>query len=176
MGTITPQAGDFVLVDIRDFPGNLIHIGQILNGDGFGHYEHAAIYDGNGGLYEATPRNGFERNPLTEYNPKSLFWSTGIIKPTAEERVSIVATAKKCIGVDYSFLDYFALAAHRFHIWAPYLKRYIGTTKHMICSQAVDYCYNQAGIQLFTGVWPGYVTPGDLYQLLTSTTGLEFTK
>jgi cell wall-associated NlpC family hydrolase len=173
--TITPQAGDFVLVDIRSDVGKLIHFLQWLNG-GKGHYEHVATYDGHGGLYEATPRNGIMHNPLSEYDPKSLFWSTGIIKPTNDQRALILATAKKCIGIDYSFLDYVALAAHHFHLWAPGLKHYIGTTKHMICSQFVDYCYNQAGIQLFTGVWPGYVTPDDLYQLLLTTSGLEFTK
>jgi hypothetical protein len=39
----------------------------------------------------------------------------------------------------------------------------------MICSQLVDYCYRQNGVELFhDGRWPGYVTPGCLYSLKSS--------
>lgn len=185
--TITPQAGDFVLVDIRSDVGKLVHFLQWLNG-GKGHYEHVATYDGHGGLYEATPRNGIQHNPLTEYDPKSLFWSTGIINPSDHQRECIIEFAEQCIGIDYSFLDYAALAAHHFHLWVPGLRHYIETIKHMICSQFVDRgystsaqmvakLYNEVGIELFKdGRWDGYVTPDDLYQLLLTTSGLEFTK
>ena len=64
-------------------------------------------------------------------------------------------------------MDYFALALHRLGIPAPELKRYIGSSKHLICSQLVDLVYAEAGIHLFTdNRWPGYVTPADLANLI----------
>jgi hypothetical protein len=165
-----PEAGDFVLVKMHGGVSAAIRIGQWLNGSGFADYEHVAIYDGNGGLWEATPKRGIMHNWLTEYESASLLWSTGIIPLTPDQRAAIVASAKRYKDVDYSFLDYFALAAHRLHIPAPDLKRYIRTSHHMICSQFVDRCYLDAGYHLFNdNRWEGYVTPGDLYQLLTPT-------
>ncbi len=44
---------------------------------------------------------------------------------------------------------------------------YVASSKHMICSQLVDFVYMQSGIHLFNdGRWPGYVTPADLASLL----------
>ncbi len=64
---------------------------------------------------------------------------------------------------DYSFLDYLALAAHRYRLPVPGLRTYIKSTGHLICSQLVDACYQAAGVQLFDDHrWNGYVTPSDL--------------
>jgi hypothetical protein len=68
-------------------------------------------------------------------------------------------------GVGYSFLDYLALAAHRLRIPAPGLKRRIASSKHLICSQLCDAAYADEGCRLFSGVWPGYVTPLGLWNL-----------
>jgi len=40
----------------------------------------------------------------------------------------------------------------------------------MICSQLVAWCYEQAGIQLFSDErrWEGYVTPADLAELVSA--------
>lgn len=66
----------------------------------------------------------------------------------------------------YSVADYFALAAHRLHIPAPHLKRYVRSSGHMICSQLADAAAAEGGWHLFEdGRWPGDVTPGDLYRL-----------
>jgi hypothetical protein len=165
-----PQPGDFALVDIRQPMGYMIRFLQWENGDGFGDYEHVALYVGNGEFLEATPKNGIMRNKITEYPPELMYWSTGIINPSAAQRDAIVKVANSYIGVDYSFLDYQALVAHRLHLWAPGLKHYIASTRHMICSQFIDQCYIEGGLPLFTdGRWPGYVTPGDLWRLLEST-------
>jgi hypothetical protein len=68
--------------------------------------------------------------------------------------------------VPYSFLDYAALAAHRWHIPTPGLKRFVGDTGHMICSQLVDQAAADGGWRLFDDQrWPGFVTPGALWQL-----------
>jgi hypothetical protein len=107
--------------------------------------------------------------PLSEYPPDSLYWSSGIINPSDAQRIAIGQSAHAYAGkhAGYSALDYFALAAHRLHIPAPHLRSYIASSGHMICSQFVDQCYSDAGIQLFSDRrWQGDVTPGALYQLL----------
>jgi cell wall-associated NlpC family hydrolase len=158
---MTPQPGDFAVIPIPGAAGKLISIGEWLNGDGFGDYDHAEIYVGNNQTIGAYP-GGAALLGLPEIQSGWL-WSTGHITLTDAERAGIVSQAMACRGVPYSSLDYFALAAHRLHIPAPLLKNYVASTKHMICSQLVDYCFMQAGVHLFTdGRWPGYVTPANL--------------
>jgi cell wall-associated NlpC family hydrolase len=151
--------------------GKLIRLGQLLNGDGFGDYEHAFIYIGDYGttgdlaaqIVEAEP-GGARRTAL---NYSSVLWSSGKIPLTDAQRAAIVTAAKKYVGTPYSAADYFALAAHRLHIPAPGLRAYVASSGHMICSQLVDACYADAGVHLFSdGRWPGYVTPGALADLL----------
>jgi hypothetical protein len=94
-------------------------------------------------------------------------WSTGLVEMTDKQREQIIATGYLRKGVPYSFLDYGALAAHRFHIPTPRLKRYIASSHHEICSQLVDSVFAFCGVHLFKdGRWPGYVTPGSLSMLL----------
>ncbi|WP_145905456.1 hypothetical protein [Kitasatospora viridis] len=147
--------------------GRLIRLGQWLNGDGFADYEHAFVLITEDALIEAEP-GGAKQSPLADYQGRPMRWSTGHFQLTDDQRAAIVDAARRRIGVPYSFLDYFALAAHRFRLpGSGLLKRYVADTRHMICSQLVDQCYHDAGIQLFTdGRWPGYVTPADLARLL----------
>lgn len=161
---VNPQPGDFAVVPMAGEIGKLVKLGEWLNGTGFDEYQHAIIYVGDGMIVEAEP-GGARHVPLPAY-PYSL-WSTGRIPLTDDERKRIVNTALSRVGVPYSFLDYFALAAHRLHIPAPGLRGYIASTDHMICSQLVDLCYQHGGVPLFSdGRWNGYVTPADLARLL----------
>lgn len=161
-----PLPGDFGVVHMGGDSGKLIRLGQWLNGDGFADYEHAFVFVGLGGcIVEAEP-SGAKRAP---FHYGDVLWSTGKIQLTEAERIIIVRTADKLVGTPYSAADYFALAAKRLRLGplVPGLKRYVASSKHMICSQLVDYCYQQAGVQLFDdGRWPGYVTPGALAELL----------
>jgi hypothetical protein len=71
------------------------------------------------------------------------------------------------VGTPYSFLDYVAIAAHRFHLPIPGLKRFIASTRHEICSALVDEVYRRAGFALFSDArWPGYVVPAALWEAL----------
>jgi len=162
-----PLPGDFAVVRMDGHVGRLIRLGQWLNGDGFADFEHAFVYVGDGELVEAQP-GGAELLPITVYDGRPTRWSTGRTALTDEQRSAVVAAARGYIGVPYSVADYFALAAHRFHLpIGPLIKGYVASTKHMICSQLVDQCYRDAGVQLFAdGRWPGYVTPADLANLL----------
>jgi uncharacterized protein YycO len=141
--------------------GKLIHLGQVLNGDGFADYEHAFVYIGDGLVVEAEPGGAKKRH--NHYMEDTLLWSTRVIELSGEQREKIVNAAIGYVGVGYSAMDYFALVAHRFNLPLPGLRRYVETSKHMICSQLVDQCYRDAGVQLFKDErWPGYVTPGAL--------------
>lgn len=158
------QPGDFAAVQTAGDTGALIRLGEALNGDGFGDYEHALIYIGDGEIVEAEP--GGARRRVRGVQAGDL-WSTGLWNLTPQAREKIRAAAIGYIGIPYGWLDYFALAAHRLHIPAPGLKDYIASTGHMICSQLVDQCYADAGVYLFSdGRWPGYVTPGALANLI----------
>ncbi|GAA4855521.1 hypothetical protein GCM10023235_36310 [Kitasatospora terrestris] len=165
--TSPPLPGDFAVVRMGGRAGRLIRIGQWLNGDGFADYEHAFVYVGVGELVEAQP-GGAELRPLSVYDGHPVLWSTGRVPLTDSQRDQIVAAARRYIGVPYSLLDYAALAAARLHLpIGPVLRRYVADTRHMICSQLVDQCYQDAGVHLFSdGRWPGYVTPADLANLL----------
>lgn len=166
---------DFVCLPISGPIGKLVEIGQWLNGNGFAPYEHAEIYVGQpdqGGPFGytvSTYPNGHGRQPLpcaAADLPGSL-WSTNKIKLTNVQRMDICEWCIAHQNVQYAALDYFALAAHRLHIPALGLRHYIATSSTMICSQYVDYAYNQCGVHLFTdGRWCGYVTPMDLAKLI----------
>ncbi|MFE7246063.1 hypothetical protein [Streptomyces sp. NPDC057580] len=164
-----PQPGDIGLTSITGTVGRLIQIGQWLNGDGFGPYEHAFIVLPDDQLIEAEP-GGAQVAPLSEYDDREVLY----VSPaglTPAQREAIVSCALKYRDVPYSFLDYAALAAHRFHLPVPGLRTYVESTGHMICSQLCDQAYKDAGIQLFDdGRWEGYVTPMDLYNQLADPT------
>ena len=161
-----PLPGDFAVVRIPGDVGRLIRVGQWLNGDGYADYEHAFISVGGGELVEAEP-GGARLASLTEYAALAPVWSTGRITLTDEQRAALVAAAHRYIGVPYSFLDYGSLALARFRLRLPVVKRYVADTHHMICSQLVDQCYQDAGVHLFRdGRIPGDVTPGDLYRVI----------
>ena len=166
-----PDVGDFEVVHMGGDSGKLIRFAQWLNGNGFKDYEHARIYVGNGQIVEAQP--GGAR--LAPWSPDDGgLWSTGLIPLTALQRSALVSAARKYIGTPYSAADYFAIAAVRlkFGLLVPYLHGYVATSRHMICSQLVDQCYQDAGVHLFNdGRWPGYVTPGALADLLVSRRG-----
>jgi hypothetical protein len=169
------QIGDFCLVPISGTVGKLIEFGQWLDGDGFTDYDHAEIYIGQEspeapyGLTFAAYPDGAKTVPLPclpERLPNAL-WSTDHFDIPAETRAAIVTNALALKGTPYSAFEYFLLAAHRLHFPIPLLKDLISSSKHMICSQLVDYVYMQSGVHLFSdNRWPGYVTPGDLAKLL----------
>ncbi|AEW92784.1 MULTISPECIES: C40 family peptidase [Streptomycetaceae] len=164
-----PVPGDIGLTTISGAVGKLIRLGQWLNGNGFGDYEHAFVVLPGERILEAEP-GGARVRPLTAYDGAVVryVYPPGL---TDEQRTAVCAAARAYVGVPYSFLDYLAIALHRFRLWVPGLRRYIAGTGHMICSQLADQCYQDAGVRLFAdGRWPGYVTPMALYDLLAADT------
>jgi hypothetical protein len=169
-----PQPGDLGLVKMPGVVGRLIRTGQWLNGEGYADYEHAFTVvgevDGYEGpmIIEAMP-GGALLSPLSRYDGFDPVY----LRCPDEFRVEVAAAAFTLRGVKYSALDYFALAAHRFHIPAPGLRRYIASTGHLICSQMADRAADLGGWHLFDdNRWPGYVTPMSLYGLYIRQTTL----
>lgn len=167
---MTLQLGDFVCVPMGGDSGKLIRVGQWLNGDGFGNYEHSEILVTRNQTFAAYPGGAAFQSLAPASFQDGWLWSSDTIgkQLTSTQRAAIVRTALSLKGVPYSPTDYFAIAAHRLHLpGAILLKDYVGSTNHLICSQLVDYCYMKAGIHLFTdGRWPGYVTPEDLANVI----------
>jgi uncharacterized protein YycO len=161
-----PQPGDIGLTSITGPVGKLIQVGQWLNGDGFAPWEHAFIVLPGDRLIEAEP-GGARVAPLSEYDDRDVQY----VSPaglTDAQRKAVCDRALTHRGVPYSFLDYVALAAHRFRLPVPGLRSYIESTGHQICSQLCDRAYLDAGIHLFRdGRWPGYVTPMGLHDRLS---------
>lgn len=173
MEVFNPKPGDFFLVPIEGPVGKAIQFGQWLNGDGFGPVQHAGMYLGDGYSVEAFP-GGAKKCLMSGPAYDGIIWSSGAIELTAGQRQRLAWKAIKYIGTPYSFLDYVGLALARFGLRSRLLKRYIASTGHMICSQLVDQCYNDAGIPLFSdGRIPGDVTPADLYNLLRDLTHMD---
>lgn len=157
--------GDIGVTSISGDVGKLITIGEWLNGNKDDKYDHAFIYVGNGQVVEAEPgKQGAWLGNVSAYmDGRPLAFSTGKLNIDTVVSQTIVKLALELVGTPYSFLDYLAIAAHRFHLPIPGLKNYVASSKHMICSQLCDYVYQEAGVKLFTdGRWDGYVTPAAL--------------
>ena len=153
-----PQAGDFGLVSIPGKVGFLIRLGQWLNGNGFLNYEHAFVYVTPETILEAMPGGA-----IVSEAAKYASVRVSNVPLTLQQRTAVVGRAWELKGTPYSFLDYFAIAAHRFKLPIPGLRKYIASTGHEICSQLVDDCYQSARVELFMdGRWDGYVTPAEL--------------
>jgi cell wall-associated NlpC family hydrolase len=163
-----PEPGDFEVVPVGGDAGRLIRIGQFLNCDGFKNYEHARLYLGDGKCVEARPGGA----QIVKWDPNDGgLWSTGLFHITDVDRTLIVSAGYEYgyAHTPYSAVDYFALVAYRLKIGllVPGLREYVETSKHMICSQLVDKCYQDAGVQLFDDKrWNGYVTPAALATLI----------
>jgi hypothetical protein len=160
------KPGDIGLVRISGFVGFLIRLGQWLCGDGFGDFEHAFVYIGDGKIVEAEP-GGARIADLTEYVGKTV---RVIPAPTAEIGLAVADAARRYVGVGYSALDYDYIAIRRRLRWLawmlPWLKKRIASEKRMICSQLADAAAYVGTWDLFDdGRWEGDVTPGDLDEL-----------
>ena len=155
-----PQPGDYFLVQIHGRPAISIGIGQALTGD-WSRFWHTGIVGYNGQAYAAHP-GGASIDSLAEVMAdRPLAFSRFDL--TDAQRATIVDAAERRVGTPYSFLCYLSIALITFHVRPKWLLNYVKGTGHMICSQYVDQCYQDAGVHLFNdGRFSGDVTPGDL--------------
>ena len=118
-------------------------------------------------IVEAEPHGAVLRG--WHYENRPHMWSAGLITLTASQRMDIAVSAahKADAHVGYGWLDYGALVAHALHLPVPGLRGFIKRSDRLICSQLVDVCYQEAGVELFDDKrWNGYVKPSDLGILL----------
>lgn len=154
------QPGDFYLVQIHGRGGWWLRACQALTGD-WSRYCHTGIVLDDGTALAAHP-GGATIDSLDEIMAdRPLAFSHYDL--TLKEQAVVVAAARSYLGRPYSILDYLSLALVTFHVRPRRLVDYVKSTGHMICSQLVDQCYLDAGVNLFDdGRFPGDVTPGDL--------------
>lgn len=131
-------------------------------------WEHAIFYlsQSDDSILEAMP--GGARVVTYHYSDQDVLWSTDNPRLALSfQQKSLANSQRKYKGVDYSFMDYLALATHTLGIPAPGLREGIASTGHMICSQLVDQCRLALVDHLFSdNRWPGYVDPLDLAILI----------
>jgi hypothetical protein len=159
---MTPNVGSIGLVPMPGLVGKGIRLGQWVNGDGFENYQHAFTYVGYDQIIEAMP-GGALLSRLDKYDPDSVRW----LQCPTQYGLDVASAALNYQGIPYSFLDYGAIALHRFHVSTDYLQTYIASTGHMICSQLADRAAMDGGWHLFSDErWEGFVTPLDIENLI----------
>jgi len=172
---MTPAPGDFAVVNTVNEVADVVQLLQAMSGGGFSEWNHVCVctrIGPRGRVWIAEAEPGGAVDVPFHYDDVPHRWSTGII-PTSQAVAD--AAARYCQpgpwgphGVPYSFLDYAAIAAHYWHLPVPGLRAFIQSENHMLCSQLADRCFQDAGLYLFSGLWPGYVRPSDFGRLLTA--------
>jgi hypothetical protein len=180
MTTTVPEAlqpGDLLATHITGEVGKLIGFGELLNSNRLFHpfsveakklsvFSHVAVVRDATTLIEAEV-GGARIAPISEYlDGRPILFSTGLLGIDKATGLNIVKYAEAMVGAPYSSLDYFSIAAHRFHIPVPGLHDYIDDEGHIICSTLAAIAYSKAGKPLFPGQWTGYATPYGVAKLL----------
>jgi hypothetical protein len=160
-----PRPGDFAVVDTGRRAPLLIYLGKRLSRGGFIMFDHAVICSRvrSGRIYIVEAMPGGARENVWHYGDHDHLWSTGLVKTSAKAGKAALAY----VGRPYSWLDYAAIAAHAWHLWAPGMRHFVRSSRHLIGSQLVDRAELDAGIHLFADRrWRGYVRPSDLADLI----------
>jgi cell wall-associated NlpC family hydrolase len=154
--------GDFAVVATGGWAGWLIRLVTRAR------VNHAMIYVGDHVVIEANPSGACPAS-VSEYDGLTLHWSA--LPLTDAERGHVVAAARAHIGAPYSWVDDACIGLARiFGVHVPeWVRLRLAGKDHLMCSQLVDLCYSEAGIELFRDDrLPGDVTPGDLDALITA--------
>ena len=151
-----PRVGDYGLVQTKGFFGFLIQLGT------FSKVNHAFIYEGDGIIIEAKPRQGVTRSPVSDY--EGIIWNKWE-ELTDSQREAIVDFAALQVGKKYFFGDIAVIAARILRIPVPkiILKRiaHEGGIRE-ICSDMATRCYRNAGVEIEPAKPAYFVTPSDL--------------
>jgi hypothetical protein len=123
----------------------------------------------SGQIVEMAPRKGASFTTGAEY-PDAIYARGLVLTDVQRDAVARAALGLEARHVRYGFLDIANLfLADTVGLHPRWLLRFLQRSDRMVCSQSVDWCYQQAGVHLFTdGRWPGDVDPGDLETLIAS--------
>lgn len=158
-------AGSIILTRIEGFVGFLVWLLQALNGD-LSHWTHVAVTLDDDTLFESQP-GGAVISPKSKYVGRPAAVVPWEMDDAA--RAGIVAHARTHEGTGYNWHTYLYLAVYRLRlpILTRVLRRRVENSELMICSQAADHLYREAGQQLFDDHrLPFDLTPGDYRKLL----------
>ena len=188
------RPGDVIFPTIDGYAGILVGAGQILLGDATKEewkVRHVAMVTQAqrvGSLphiVQAMPHGAEE----VQLSPESFASGFPILRPHYYEQGGVFSdppypaqsydaaeSARRYIGVPYSFLDYAAIAGRHALAMQPTKRtpfdNYITTTGHMICSQLVDQALTDTDYHVFDdGRIPQDVTPAALYRKLKTMPG-----
>jgi hypothetical protein len=159
---MTPAPGTIGLSRIDGALGWWISAGQALSGDA-ANWTHAFIVLDQDTVIQAEPK-GARIAPLAPYlAPDAAVFLHGWPRLNRFQVAKLQNEAERLRGTPYSFLDYLSLAALALRIRPQWLKNYVASSGHMICSQLVDHLMCVVGAQLFDDGRPSQdVTPGDI--------------
>lgn len=166
--TYQPRIGDIGITRISGWGGAAIRVAQWADGCGFADYEHAFVVtevmaDGTVWIVEAMPDGA--RHVPNWHKPEETVYLRCPDQFRASVADAAISIALK--HTPYSWLDYGAIALHRFHIPVPHLKSFIESSGSMICSQLCDRAANMGGWHLYNdGRWDGFVPPCELTALV----------
>jgi hypothetical protein len=160
--TVIPNPGTIGLSRIGGALGCWISAGQALSGDP-SQWTHAFVVLDQDSVIEAQPK-GATRAPLAPYLARdAAVFLHGWPLLDDSQIAMLRQEAERLLGTPYSFLDYLSLATLALGIRPNWLRQYVASTGHMICSQLVDHLMCRVGAHLFDdGRPPQDVTPGDI--------------
>lgn len=111
--------------------------------------------------------------PAYEHNgPARPFW----VRDEPTQAVAVAVAARDYVGTPYSFADYAAITGLHLGIKNGPIRRYVTSSRHMICSQLADQAMSDAGWHVFNDKrLPQDVTPGALFAQMMTMPGLNVT-
>jgi hypothetical protein len=162
----TPIPGDIGFYTIAGRVGGWVNLGQAIIRDACV-FTHTYLVVAPDLCIEAMPGGARWGNVHDRLGPGHAYARLPL---TDEQRAALLPEAEKLRyarggrGIGYSFLDYAALGLWHWKVRAPWLRRRIQDSGHMVCSQMTDYLLCKVGFHLFDdGRLPQDVTPGSIY-------------
>jgi hypothetical protein len=132
----------------------------------------AATADKGPTLVQAMPGGAVE----IELGPENFTTDYVYVRPDyvahPNQNLEVAEDARYRIGTPYSFADYVALFGWHVGIRNGLVRRYVRTSRHMICSQLADKVLSDSGFHVFNdGRLPQDVMPAELYRALLAMPG-----
>lgn len=162
-----PEPYGYGLAKIKGPAGFLIKMAQLFAGR-WSKWQHAFLILPDGIVLEAEP-GGAKISHIDEYLKADGSYDCRFVYPaelTEDQKDHYASLCSDLEGTPYSFLDYFSLILLHLHIRPWWVTRAVKATGHQICSQLVDYVFQEVGVHLFEdGRFNGDVMPCDLDHL-----------